>query len=114
MKHAGVALATSAGFWVNFVLLALFLRRKLGPLGGREVVRSLARTSVASLVMGAAVFFVAERLLPYDAAWRLLARAGWVVGLAAAGGLLFVAASAALGSPEVEEVFGAFRRRKDP
>lgn len=114
MKHAGVALATSAGFWVNFVLLALFLRRKLGPLGGREVVLSLARTSVASLVMGAAVLLVAERLLPYDAAWRLFARAGWVVGLAAAGGLLFVAASAALGSPEVGEVFGAFRRRKAP
>lgn len=114
MKHAGVALATSAGFWVNFVLLALFLRRKLGPLGGREVVRSLARTSVASLVMGAAVLLVAERLLPYDAAWRLFARAGWVVGLAAAGGLLFVAVSAALGSPEVGEVFGAFRRRKAP
>ncbi len=114
MKHAGVALATSAGFWVNFVLLALFLRRKLGPLGGREVVRSLARTSVASLVMGAAVLLVAERLLPYDAAWRLFVRAGWVVGLAAAGGLLFVAASAALGSPEVGEVFGAFRRRKAP
>jgi putative peptidoglycan lipid II flippase len=114
MKHAGVALATSAGFWVNFVLLALFLRRKLGPLGGREVVRSLARTSVASLVMGAGVLLVAERLLPYDAAWRLFVRAGWVVGLAAAGGLLFVAASAALGSPEVGEVFGALRRRKAP
>jgi putative peptidoglycan lipid II flippase len=114
MKHAGVALATSAGFWINFVLLALFLRRKLGPLGGREVLRSLARTSAASLVMGAAVLLAAERLLPYDATWRFLARAGWVVGLAVAGGILFVAVSAALKSPEVGEVFGAFRRRRAP
>ncbi|HQR68573.1 MAG TPA: murein biosynthesis integral membrane protein MurJ, partial [Thermoanaerobaculia bacterium] len=100
MKHAGVALATSAGFWVNFVLLALLLRRKLGPLGGREVVRSLARTLGASLVMGAAVLAVAQRLLPYDASWGFLARAGWVVGPAAGGGLLFVAAAAALGARE--------------
>jgi len=31
--------------------------------------------------------------------------------MAAGGGLLFVAAAAALRSPEVEEVFGALRRR---
>src|SRR5262249_39075654 len=30
-QHAGVALATSAGFWINFVLLAVLLRRRLGP-----------------------------------------------------------------------------------
>jgi len=37
-----------------------------------------------------------------------------VVGLAVAGGILFVAVSAALKSPEVGEVFGAFRRRRAP
>jgi len=112
MKHAGVALATSAGFWVNFVLLAVLLRRKLGPLGGREVAASLARTFAASLGMGAGVLLFAERLLPYDAAWSFGARLFWVVGAAAAGGLLFVGAAAALRSPEVGEVFGAFRRRE--
>lgn len=112
MKHAGVALATSAGFWVDFLLLAFFLRRKLGPLGGRAMARSLARTSVASFAMGAAVLWLAERLLPYDAVWRFPARAGWVVGVAAFGGLLFVALAAALKSPEVGEVFGAFGRRR--
>lgn len=112
MKHAGVALATSAGFWVNFVLLAAFLRRKLGPLGGRQIALSLLRTLGASLVMGAGVLALAERLLPYDASWSFVARAGWVVGAAGAGGLLFVAASTALRSPEVEEVFGALRKRR--
>ena len=114
MKHAGVALATSAGFWVNFLLLVVFLRRKLGPLGGRAMARSLARTSVASFAMGVAVLWLAQRLLPYDAAWRFPARAGWVVAVAASGGLLFVAAAAALKSPEVGEVFGALGKRRAP
>ncbi len=112
MKHAGVALATSAGFWVNFVLLAALLRRKLGPLGGREVARSLGRTLAASLLMGVAVLLVAERLLPYDSAWRFGPRLLWVLGAAAAGALLFVGAAAALRSPEVAEVFGALRGRR--
>lgn len=113
MKHAGVALATSAGFWINFVLLFALLRRKLGPLGGRALIRSLGRTLGASLAMGAVVLAAAERLLPYDPAWGFAARAGWVVGVAAGASLLFVGAASALRAPEVEEIFGALRRRRE-
>ncbi len=110
MKHAGVALATSAGFWINFVLLFALLRRKLGPIGGGALARSLGRTLGASLAMGALVLAVAERLLPYDAAWGLAARAGWVVSVAGGASLFFVAVAAAFRAPEVEEIFGALRR----
>ena len=34
MLHAGVALATSAGFWIDFLLLVALLWRRLGSLGG--------------------------------------------------------------------------------
>jgi putative peptidoglycan lipid II flippase len=113
MKHAGVALATSAGFWINFVLLFALLRRKLGPVGGRALIRSLGRTLGAGLAMGAVVLAVGERLLPYDPAWGFAARAGWVLAVAAGGSLLFVGAAAALRAPEVEEIFGALRRRRE-
>ncbi len=43
MLHAGVALATSAGFWIDFLLLVLLLWRRLGSLGGRVVIAALLR-----------------------------------------------------------------------
>ena len=113
MKHAGVALATSAGFWINFVLLFALLRRKLGPLGGRELIRSLGRTLGASLVMGVVVLAAAERLLPYDPAWRFAARGSWLIGVIAGASLLFVGVAVALRAPEVEEIFGVLRRRRE-
>ncbi len=113
MKHAGVALATSAGFWINFLLLFALLRRKLGPLGGRELIRSLGRTLGASLVMGVVVLAAAERLLPYDPAWRFAARGSWLIGVIAGASLLFVGVAVALRAPEVEEIFGVLRRRRE-
>jgi putative peptidoglycan lipid II flippase len=112
MKHAGVALATSAGFWINFLLLFALLRRKLGPMGGRALLGSLGRTLGASLAMGAVVLAFAERLLPYDPAWGLAARVGWVAAVASGAALLFVVAASALRAPEVEEIFGALRKRR--
>ena len=112
MKHAGVALATSAGFWINFVLLFALLRRKLGPLGGRALLASLGRTLLASLATGAAVLAVGERLLPYDSAWGFPARVGWVAAVAAGASLVFLGAASAMRAPEVDEIFGALRRKR--
>src|SRR5205807_97967 len=43
MAHAGLAFASSASAYANLALLVWFLRRRLGRLGGRELVRSLDR-----------------------------------------------------------------------
>jgi putative peptidoglycan lipid II flippase len=112
MKHAGVALATSAGFWVNFGLLLLLLRRRVGDLGLRRVLASAGRLVTATLVMALGVLAVAERLLPYDATWSFAGRSLWVVGASAAGAALFVGTAVVLKAPEVGETFGALRRRK--
>ncbi len=112
MQHAGVALATSAGFWINFVVLLGLLRRRLGTIGGRSVTLSLARLLLASLGMGGAVWLFATRLLPYDIAWSLLLRAAWVAGAAALGAAAFFAFAALLRAPELGEALGALRRKK--
>jgi len=111
MRHAGVALATSAGFWINFLALVTILRKRLGRLGGRAIGTGLLRLTVASLVMGAVVWAVSERLVPYRMAWGLPLRIGWVGSLAALGALAFVAFAKLLGAPEVDEVLGAFRKK---
>jgi len=48
LKHAGLALASSLSAYVNLALLYWLLRLRLGRLGSRETVLSLARTAVAS------------------------------------------------------------------
>ncbi len=114
MQHAGVALATSAGFWINFLLLLALLWRRLGSLGGRVVIAALARLLLASLGMGGVVWLFAHRLVPYDFRWVFLARAGWVAGAAALGAAAFLAFAALLRAPEVGEALGALGRKRVP
>ncbi len=52
LKHGGLALALSLSSSINFVLLFLFLREKLGRVDGRNIIRSFIKISTASLVMG--------------------------------------------------------------
>jgi putative peptidoglycan lipid II flippase len=55
LRHAGLALATSIGSVLNFVLLFLMLRRKVGGIGGRRLAGSALKILVAaSLAAGVA------------------------------------------------------------
>jgi putative peptidoglycan lipid II flippase len=111
-RHAGVALATSAGYWINFLVLVALLRRRLGPLGGGAVARSLARLLLASLAMGGVVWLFVQRVLPYETGWSLLVRVAWVAAAAGLGAATFCALAALLRAPELGEALGALRRRK--
>lgn len=48
----GLAFATSASAWVNMGVLFLLLRKKVGLISGKEVIRSGVLVFVASLLMG--------------------------------------------------------------
>ena len=47
MGHAGLAAAASVGAYVNLAGLLWTARRRFGPLGGRALLQSLARTALA-------------------------------------------------------------------
>jgi putative peptidoglycan lipid II flippase len=53
LGHCGLALANAAASAVNFSLLFWFLRRKLGRIQTRVILRSFLKTAAASLVMAA-------------------------------------------------------------
>ncbi len=83
---AGLAVATAMASGGNFVLLFLRLRRRIGRLGGRAMLRGGGKVALACLPM---------------AAWSLLAQQWWdvlaVPGSIPGAGLLFVEMAAAVG-----------------
>ncbi|MBI5181351.1 MAG: murein biosynthesis integral membrane protein MurJ [Nitrospirae bacterium] len=59
LKHKGLAFATSIASIVNFSLLLYLLRKNLGYVGGRRILKSLVRTISASLIIAGISWYVA-------------------------------------------------------
>ena len=112
MKHAGVALATSAGFWINFILLFILLMKRVPGLLERELWKSAARLSAATVVSGLSTLALVRGVVPYPQASSLVLRTTWLLAAVAAGSLVYLAGARLLGAPEVGEVLGVFRRRR--
>jgi putative peptidoglycan lipid II flippase len=73
--HVGLAFSTSAVALVNFAMLVLFMRRRLGGMDGRRVGLNVLRICAAALPMAAAAWFTSEltAALPlHDLALRLV------------------------------------------
>jgi len=60
--HVGLAFSTSTVALVNFLLLAVFMRRRLGRLGGRQLGTTVLRVSAASCAMAATAWLASESL----------------------------------------------------
>ncbi|PID58048.1 murein biosynthesis integral membrane protein MurJ [candidate division KSB3 bacterium] len=65
MKHNGLALATSVSSFFYTVLLVRLLRNRLGSLGWRSLAVSGAKALLASLIMGACCYPLANRASQY-------------------------------------------------
>ena len=91
-----------------FALVGL-LRRKVGPLGLREIALSASRTLVASAAMGA-VAWPFRSLVDWGAGGTLVATLTFT-GAGIASGVTFVVVAYVLRSSELRDVLGALRRR---
>lgn len=76
MQHRGLALAMALASTVHCVALVIALRRRIGLLGGRVLVRSAAGSGLAAALMGAVVWGVAQwwGLAAIDSRMALLPR----------------------------------------
>jgi putative peptidoglycan lipid II flippase len=110
LQHAGLALATSIGSILNFGMLFVALRRKLGALGVGTLLASTARITLAAALgagSGWAVLTWLGRLHDGTSApWRLLLVAA---GLGAAG-VVYAAACSVLRVPEIRAVTDTVNR----
>jgi len=89
--HVGLAFSTSAVALINFLLLALFMRRKLGRLGGRRLGSTVWRIIVASAAMAAVVWLINDlaEALPLRGLTLNLVRVAAAISLGAATFYLF-------------------------
>jgi putative peptidoglycan lipid II flippase len=111
---AGLALATALASLGNFLLLATRLRRRVGPLGGRETAAGIGRVAVACLPMAACAIGVQRW-------WDVLALTGTgakiLLLLAEMGGaaLVFTGTAVLLGCQEIRWAWAlAGGRRQSP
>lgn len=63
LLHRGLALAISISNIINFILLVIFLRRKIGAIGMRDVFAGVARIVVTSIIMGLVVYLFKNHIV---------------------------------------------------
>jgi putative peptidoglycan lipid II flippase len=100
--HVGLACSTSSVALVNFALLVLFMRRRLGGMDGRTLALKALRICAAALPMAAAAWFTGEAAaaLPLpDLALRLVQ----VIAAIGAAVVVFYLSCRMLGVQELDE-----------
>lgn len=58
LLHSGLALATSLSSLLNVLLLVFALRKRIGGLNGRKMLISAVKLTMASIIMGLALYWV--------------------------------------------------------
>lgn len=108
---AGLALAFSLSSIINFVLLWILLRKSIGELDGRRILKSSVKFIFAAIAAGLVVQGMKDVVLPYvnmEKTWGIIVQGG----VAGAFGLLIYFAVCSLA--QSEELFGfwsSFKRR---
>jgi len=98
-------LATSIAAGINTVVLLAILRRRIGRIGGRKLLASIARAVAATAAMCAAILALRW--------WLGDVRSAVTVGVCIpAGAAVFLAVLRLLRAPELGELFGAMRKAK--
>ena len=110
LQHNGLALASSVGSIINFVLLVVVLRRRLGLLGGRAIAKSALKNTLWALIMGGGVYWMTRGLDPGQSYsnWYL---AAMVCGATVLGMGLYMGQAALWRAQEMSALLKIFRKR---
>jgi putative peptidoglycan lipid II flippase len=113
MKHNGLALALSLASMLHVALLWMALRKRMGSLGWRRIVRSAAYSCLCTAVMGVFVWFLARWLIPTEGTGTM----GLLIDLAicmTAGVTVFIVAATAVKAPELDTLKQLLVQRTQP
>jgi len=110
MRHGGLALASSLSALGNMGLLLWFLRKKIGPFGGRVIALSGVKGIVASIPMAAAVYGILQAG-DWASAGGKLAKGGVLGAAVLAGIAVFLVAAHLLACEEARDVTALVRKK---
>jgi len=91
-------LSTTLTFGINAIVLIYLLKRRLGFMGGRKIFYSVIRSTIASVIMAAVIYFLQMQM-------REMRNLYIVLVCVPAGVLVFFAAARLMGAPEIDELF---------
>jgi len=110
LLHRGLALSLAISDLINFALLYIFLHRKIGDLGGKEIFHSVFRILSAGIVMGGIVYYYKSYLIAdyfSQGLWQLIFA---VFSTIAIGVVVYILALKMIKAPEYD-VFAAILKR---
>jgi putative peptidoglycan lipid II flippase len=112
VQNGGPALATALACYFDFFALFIIFRLRYGPMGTFDILRSFAKVSLCSSIMGVACWF-GLRYTAFTTQSRFLAvQLPVFVGLIAGATILYLALAWIFRCPEIEEVYGIAVRRR--
>ena len=110
MKHGGLALASSISALGNMLLLLWFIRKKIGPFGGRAIAVAGIKGVVASFPMAVVVYWIMQ-LIDWSHTGGRVLKASVMGGAVLAGILIFLGSAKLLGSEEAGDVVRLLKRK---
>jgi putative peptidoglycan lipid II flippase len=112
LKHGGIALATSLSSIFNVGALVYLMKKRLGRMGGRKIVNSMAQLTIAVTLMGLGVYFA--NAWWFDPEAPLIQRIGILFGEITLGVVIFTCASWLMKNEELKFIHQLIRERKGP
>ena len=108
---AGVALSTSLVAVFNVTVLIIILRKKMGNLDGKRIVKSYGKMILSASIMGAAVYFLWKFLeaYAYNSLFYLIVI---VIGIIVIGAGLYILLTYLLKMEEIKSVLNIFRNMR--
>lgn len=112
MGHGGLALANSLAATLNLAFLTRRLRKKIGRMDGRRILRSLLKIVPASVIMGYIGWWVSGQPV-WDLPGNTLYKVELLCGAIAASVAFYLIAMWMLRSEELKFLWGMVRQRKN-
>jgi putative peptidoglycan lipid II flippase len=111
VQNGGPALATAIACYFDFFALILIFRLRYGPMGIREIMKSFAKISLCSGIMGVACWLGAH-YTEFTMHARFIVQLGVFAALIGGATVLYLALAWIFRCSEIEEIYGIATRRK--
>jgi putative peptidoglycan lipid II flippase len=110
LKHGGLALATSLSSFVNMIIFFIMLRKRFGQFGGKNILKSALKSTLASIASGAVVYLMTIKTGYYGLSG--LFKPLFVVSAIVSAIVVYIAVSLLLKSQELTFLKGFVKRSK--